>query len=150
MLKFRCDPELVDIYYATKDSAGFDLLAAETTLLPPGGVYLMRTGLFIEDYRCREATYFGFKIKPELQIRSRSGLALRHGVVVLNSPGTVDADYEGEIQVILKNTSSTNEYLIQRGDRIAQAVCNLILQIPQFLKINPLSRRDGGFGSTGV
>lgn len=127
--------------YATEGSAGVDLLAAvgEPLSLAPGGRAHIPTGLSL-------ALPPGF----EAQIRPRSGLALRHGVTVLNSPGTIDADYRGEIGVILINLGA-EEFQVSRGSRIAQLVLaryrRLVWDaVPQL----PSSKRGGGgFGSTG-
>jgi dUTP pyrophosphatase len=96
--------------YATDGAAGMDLLAAAALTIPPGGRALVPTGLAI-------ALPAGF----ELQVRPRSGLALRHGITVLNAPGTVDEDYRGELGVILLNTGA-EPFAVARGDRVAQAV----------------------------
>ena len=96
--------------YATLGAAGMDLLAAHALEIPAGGRALVPTGLAI-------ALPEGF----EMQLRPRSGLALRHGITVLNAPGTVDSDYRGEVGVILLNTGQ-EAFAIVRGDRIAQAV----------------------------
>ena len=125
--------------YATPGSAGFDLIAPQDLLLESGDVGLIPTGLFVE-------------LPPglELQIRSRSGLALKSEVIVLNSPGTIDADYRGEVKVILKNVGRYSHF-IRRGDAVAQGV---LAHAPQavFERVESLSetsRGAGGFGSTG-
>ncbi len=128
--------------YATKQSAGMDLTAAleEALELGPGDRALIPTGLSI-------ALPHGF----EAQIRPRSGLAINHGVTVLNSPGTIDADYRGEIKVILINHGQ-DPFTIQRGMRIAQMVVERFThvdwQIVETLEANE-ERGEGGFGSTG-
>jgi len=131
--------------YATPDSAGFDLLAAidEVMLLAPGQRGLVPTGLVI-------ALPAGY----EAQVRPRSGLALKHGITVLNSPGTVDADYRGEVKVILANLGS-EMFTITRGMRIAQMVVSGVTRtVWREVTSNadlPASRRGaGGFGSTGT
>jgi dUTP pyrophosphatase len=127
--------------YATSGSAGMDLLAAVTEPLDlaPGERALVPTGLAI-------ALPEGY----EAQVRPRSGLALKHGVSVLNSPGTIDADYRGELGVILINHGQ-NVFNIQRGDRIAQLVVAPVVQARWVGTANlPDSERGaGGFGSTG-
>jgi len=133
--------------YATSLSSGFDLMArldsrgAEMVIMP-GDTALIDTGLKME-------------IPPgyELQIRSRSGLALKNGIVVLNSPGTVDADYKGLIKVILKNTSQ-NCFCVAHGMKIAQGVICPVVRA-QFVtvdadKLEKTDRGEGGFGSTGL
>ena len=125
--------------YSTPGSAGMDLLAAVALSIPPGGRALVPTGLCI-------ALPEGF----EMQIRPRSGLALKHGVTVLNTPGTVDSDYRGEIGVVLLNTGDA-AFVIARGDRIAQAVfAPVTLAAWEEVVVLPETRRGpGGFGSTG-
>ena len=127
--------------YATKASSGVDLMAALDTpvTLEPMERRIIQTGLKI-------ALPEGY----EAQIRPRSGLAAKYGITVLNSPGTIDADYRGEIGVILVNLSNTS-FTIQPGDRIAQLVVAKFEQI-DWLAMNELSytkRGEGGFGSTG-
>lgn len=126
---------------ATAQAAGVDLLAAvtEPVTLAPGAVQVLPTGLAI-------ALPDGF----EAQIRPRSGLAARHGVTVLNAPGTIDADYRGEIGVILIN-QGPEPLTIQRGERIAQlVVAPVVAPLWQPVETLPDSARGGGgFGSTG-
>jgi dUTP pyrophosphatase len=128
--------------YASEGAAGMDLLAAvtEPITLPPGGRALVPTGLAVA-------------LPPghELQIRARSGLALREGLIVANAPGTVDEDYRGEIGVILLNAGD-RPVTITRGMRIAQAVLAPVVRgIWQEVEALPATRRgQGGFGSTGV
>ncbi len=128
--------------YATAGSAGLDLLAAvgETKMLDPGARMLVPTGLAI-------ALPSGF----EAQVRPRSGLALKNGIAVLNSPGTVDSDYRGEVGVILANLGAES-FAIARGMRIAQMVIAPVTRIAwDVLEELPASDRGaGGFGSTGV
>jgi len=129
-------------HYATEHAAGIDLRAAidHMEAIPPGRWLLVKTGISI-------AVPVGY----EAQIRPRSGLALKHGVTVLNSPGTIDADYRGEVKVMLINHDDVAFY-IERGDRIAQMVitpvCQAHLQVVSALSSTP--RGDGGFGSSGV
>ncbi len=128
--------------YATPGSAGLDLQAAvgEPVTLAPGARVAIPTGLAI-------ALPAGW----EAQVRPRSGLALKSGVTVLNSPGTVDADYRGEIKVILINLGDA-PVAFARGDRIAQLVVAPVSQLAwQAVAVLPeTARGDGGFGSTGV
>ena len=129
--------------YQSGHAAGLDLLAAvpdgQPLVLAPGKHALVPTGLAI-------ALPDGF----EAQVRPRSGLAAKHGVTVLNSPGTIDADYRGEIAVILIN-HGTEPFAIRRGERIAQMVIAPVMQV----QLNPVGtlpetgRGGGGFGSTG-
>jgi dUTP pyrophosphatase len=128
--------------YATTQSAGLDLMAAvqgEVTLAP-GGRQLIPTGLAI-------ALPVGF----EAQVRPRSGLALKHGITVLNSPGTIDADYRGEVQVLLINHGEA-PFVIKRGDRIAQMVVAPVTQIAwkPVTQLDETERGSGGYGSTGI
>jgi dUTP pyrophosphatase len=128
--------------YQTDGAAGLDLLAdidAEWTLLPMERK-AVPTGLAI-------ALPEGF----EAQVRPRSGLALRHGVTCLNSPGTIDADYRGEVQVILANLSST-PFSLKRGERIAQLVVAPVVRaaLVEVEVLPTTTRGSGGFGSTGV
>jgi dUTP pyrophosphatase len=126
--------------YQTSGSAGFDLAAAESKTIAPGAVALVKTDLKV-------AVPEGY----ELQVRSRSGLALKNGVFVLNSPGTVDADYRGTVGVILANFGHES-FVVAPGDRIAQGVINKVEQV-SFVKVDSLDateRGAGGFGSTGV
>ncbi|MDV6167699.1 dUTP diphosphatase [Flavobacterium sp. DG1-102-2] len=128
--------------YETIASAGMDLRANidEPIVLSPLGRALVKTGLFIE-----------LPIGYEAQVRPRSGLAFKKGVTVLNSPGTVDADYRGEIGVILVNLSN-EPFTVENGERIAQLIIAKH-ERAQWLEVEVLtetSRGEGGFGSTGV
>lgn len=128
--------------YATASSAGMDLYAAnlEAITIKPGQTALVPTGISI-------ALPSGF----EAQIRPRSGLALKNSITVLNTPGTIDADYRGEICVILINHSSA-DFLVERGMRVAQMVIAAVSQmtIQQADELDQTERGTGGFGSTGV
>lgn len=128
--------------YATDGSAGFDLASNETIIIPPSKVQLVGTGLFYE-------IPLGF----EMQIRPRSGLAAKFGVTVLNSPGTIDSDYRGEIMVIMINHGK-NDFKIEPGDRIAQGVIARVLGKSDInfnisSELSTTERGEGGFGSTG-
>lgn len=129
--------------YQTANSAGLDLVAAVDAdtpiVLAPGGRALVPTGLAM----AIPAGYEG-------QVRPRSGLALRHGLTVLNSPGTIDADYRGEIQVLLINLG-TEPVTLKRGERIAQFVLQAVARAELSLvtTLDETSRGAGGFGSTG-
>jgi dUTP pyrophosphatase len=123
-------------------AAGLDVAAANTepVTLAPGDIAMLPTGLSV-------AIPPGF----EIQVRPRSGLAIKHGITVVNSPGTIDADYRGEVKVGLVNLSK-REFTINRGDRIAQMilapVCQAKLEVVS--KLGSTSRQDGGFGHTGI
>ncbi|HUG61794.1 MAG TPA: dUTP diphosphatase [Methylomirabilota bacterium] len=127
--------------YQSGGAAGLDLLAAVDTpvTLPPGGRALVPTGLAIALER-------GF----EAQVRPRSGLAAKHGVTVLNAPGTVDADYRGEIKVILVNHGDA-PFTVARGERIAQMVIAPVTtaRLVEVATLDETERGGGGFGSTG-
>ncbi len=135
-LPFSCLP-----HYMTADSAGADLIAAikEPVVIEPGQWRLIGTGIAI-------ALPPGY----EAQVRPRSGLAARHGITCLNTPGTIDADYRGEIKVILINLGQ-QPYTVQPGERIAQLVIAPVLQASWVVNDSlPASERgDGGFGHTG-
>jgi dUTP diphosphatase len=127
--------------YITEGSAGMDIRAnlAEKISLKPLERMLIPTGLFIE-----------LPVNYEAQIRPRSGLAVKNGITCLNSPGTIDSDYRGEIKVILINLSH-EEYYIAHGDRIAQMIVSKIEKVKwkTAKKINVTRRSNGGFGHTG-
>lgn len=129
--------------YQTAEAAGFDLLAAipegETLILKPGKRLAVPTGLVFELPQ-------GF----EAQIRPRSGLALKHGITCLNTPGTIDSDYRGEVQVLLVNLGE-EDFTITRGMRIAQTIIASVCQvtITQVTELSQTERGAGGFGSTG-
>lgn len=128
--------------YATLQSAGMDLRAnlSEPIVLKPMQRTLVPTGL-----------YMALPVGTEAQIRPRSGLALKHGITVLNSPGTIDADYRGELMVLLINFSDT-DFVINDGERIAQMVIAQHLQA-SFIEVSELDdteRGAGGYGHTGV
>lgn len=128
--------------YETIASAGMDLRAnlTESIVLKPLERIIVKTGLFIE-----------LPIGYEAQVRPRSGLAAKKGITVLNSPGTVDADYRGEIGVILVNLSN-DDFIVENGERVAQLVIAKH-ERAEWLEVTELtetSRGEGGFGSTGV
>ncbi len=127
--------------YATPDSAGLDLRAAleEPLILEPGKRALVPTGL-------KMALPQGF----EAQIRPRSGLAFRHGITMLNTPGTIDADYRGEVKVLAVNLGD-EPFEIRHGDRIAQMVIAPVTRadVKSVSELPDTQRGDGGFGSTG-
>jgi dUTP pyrophosphatase len=125
--------------YATAGAAGLDLRAAESLTLKPGDRALVATGLAM-------ALPPGF----EAQVRPRSGLAVKHGVTVLNSPGTIDSDYRGEIKVPLINHGQ-EDFMIARGDRIAQMVVAPVsrVDLEEVSSLDDTARGLGGFGSSG-
>jgi dUTP pyrophosphatase len=125
--------------YQTEHSAGLDLLAAEEATLEPGKRAMVATGLAI-------ALPPGY----EAQIRPRSGLAAKHGITLVNTPGTIDADYRGEIKVILINHGEET-FEINEGERIAQMVVAPVTRIEwdEVEELNDTTRGKGGFGSTG-
>jgi dUTP pyrophosphatase len=126
--------------YANLVPKGGNLIAGEILLLPPGERILVQTGVSIE-----------LPAGLEAQVRPRSGLALKNGITVLNTPGTIDADYRGDIGVILYN-SSKEAFGIKHGDRIAQLVISPVVQgfFVEKAELRDTKRGAGGFGSTGV
>lgn len=125
--------------YATDGAAGMDVLAAEDVTLAPGTRHAVATGLALA-------------IPPgyEVQVRPRSGLALKHGISVPNAPGTIDSDYRGELRVILINHGA-EPFAVRRGDRVAQLVLAPVVRA-RWLEVEDLdetARGEGGFGSTG-
>lgn len=127
-------------HYASTEASGMDLRSAEDVILAPLERKLIACGFCMQMPSGLEA-----------QVRPRSGLALKHGLTVLNSPGTIDSDYRGEIKVILINLGAEN-YEIKRGERIAQMVFAPVVQVSwtQADKLNESSRGAGGFGHTGL
>lgn len=125
--------------YATEGAAGMDVVSAEELILRPGARLAVATGFAV-------AIPTGY----EIQVRPRSGLALKHGIGVANTPGTVDSDYRGEVKVILVNQSEDN-FPIQRGDRIAQLVLAPVTLAAweEVSELPETARGEGGFGSTG-
>ena len=125
--------------YATAHAAGMDVVAAEEFTLAPGTRAAIATGFAI-------AIPAGY----EVQVRPRSGLALKHGITCLNTPGTIDADYRGEVKVILANLGDA-PFPIARGDRIAQLVPAAVQQarFEEVAVLDDTARGSGGFGSTG-
>lgn len=126
--------------YETAGSAGMDLRAADDFHLVPGARCLVPTGIAI-----------ALPVHFEAQVRPRSGLAVMHGVTVLNSPGTIDSDYRGEIKVPVINLGA-EEFTIKRGDRIAQMVVAPVqqVQLQEVTSLDATARGAGGFGSSGT
>jgi dUTP pyrophosphatase len=141
----RINPERTDIplpKYATDGSAGMDICAAvdQDIEIKPGETSLIPSGFIIELPHGHEA-----------QIRPRSGLAVKHRIGILNSPGTIDSDYRGEVKIILTNFG-TKPFIIHRGDRIAQMIVSKYERVEwkEASSLNGSARGDGGFGHTGV
>ena len=142
-VRLRALPGLGDLplpAFATDEAAGADLRAAESLVLAPGARALVPTG-------------FAMALPPrwEAQIRPRSGLAYKHGVTCLNTPGTIDSDYRGEVRVLLINHGS-DPFEIARGERIAQMVVKPLAEVAFKVveELDGTSRGAGGFGSTGT
>ena len=136
----RLDPGLPLPAYAHAGDAGADLCAAEDVELPPGGRATVGTGVAVAVPDGHAAF-----------VHPRSGLASRHGITVVNAPGTVDAGYRGEVRVVLLNTDQREPFTVRRGDRIAQLVVQPVTRV-RFLEVAELPaspRGEGGFGSTG-
>ena len=141
-IKIHMDNGCEDLFprKAHDDDAAFDLRSRIDTVVPSGRFMLVPTGVFME-----------LPVGYEAQVRPRSGLALKHGITVLNTPGTIDAGYRGEVGVILINAGE-NDFSIARGDRIAQMIIQQLTDV-QLVSVEALSetaRGAGGFGSTGV
>ena len=136
----RIHPDAVMPAYAHASDAGMDVRSVRELVIPPGGRALVPTGLVVN----LPAGY-------EAQVRPRSGLALKAGVTVLNSPGTIDAGYRGEIGVILANFGQ-DDFKVNVGDRIAQLFIAPVLQpvVVEATEVDSTDRGAGGFGSTGV
>lgn len=145
-LEFRNESNNEDPAYATDGASGFDVRAnlQEDFILESGNVGIIPTGLF-----------FNIPDNFEIQVRSRSGLAAKNAVIVLNSPGTIDSDYLGELKIILINLGKES-FKISNGDRIAQcvlapALTNKVVNLNRVKEINKITERNtGGFGSTGL
>jgi dUTP pyrophosphatase len=136
----RLDPGLPLPAYAHPGDAGADLCAAEEVVLAPGGRATVGTGIAIAVPDGHAAF-----------VHPRSGLASRHGITLVNSPGTIDTGYRGEVRVVLLNTDPTEPFTVRRGDRIAQLVVQPVTSV-RFLEVAELPaspRGEGGFGSTG-
>lgn len=136
----RIDPAAQLPTYAHPGDAGMDVRSIETVTLRPGGRALVRTGLV-------------FQLPPdaEAQVRPRSGLALRHGVTVLNAPGTIDAGYRGEVGVILVNLGA-GPFTVEKGMKVAQVVVASVVraEVVEVAETDTTERGADGFGSTGV
>ena len=140
-LKFkRIHPDAVLPAYAHPSDAGMDVRSVEELAIAPGKRALVRTGLVMMLPQFYEA-----------QVRPRSGLALKHGITVLNTPGTIDSGYRGEVGVVLINLGQ-EEFKVAKGDKIAQLVIAPVTQpeIAEAFDVDETDRGEGGFGSTGV
>jgi len=140
VIKVRTENNISLPTYATPGSSGMDLRASESARIAVGERACVGTGLYLE-----------IPTGYEAQVRPRSGLALKKGITVLNTPGTIDSDYRGEIKVILANLGK-EDFIVEPGDRIAQMVFAPVIQV-SFVKTDELEdtgRSSGGFGSTGI
>ena len=126
--------------YKSKQASGLDIYSAEDITLKAGTFTTVSTGIAIE-----------LPDQYEAQIRPRSGLASKYGIGILNSPGTIDSDYRGEIKIILFNFSK-KDFRIKKGDRIAQMVITKVIkaEIKEVQNLSSTERQEGGFGSTGI
>lgn len=136
----RIHPDATLPAYAHASDAGMDVRSVEDLTIPAGRRALVHTGLVME-----------LPLGYEAQVRPRSGLALKHGITVLNTPGTIDAGYRGEVGVILANFGEA-DFAVKKGDKIAQIVIAPVTQpeIVEVADVNETDRGAGGFGSTGV
>lgn len=137
----RLDPDLPLPRYAHEGDAGLDLFAAEECSLAPFERKLVSSGIAVGI----PEGYAGF-------VQPRSGLAIKHGLSLVNTPGLIDSHYRGEIKVILVNLDANNEFTLKRGDKIAQLVIQPVarVQLEEVDELDDTVRGDGGFGSTGV
>lgn len=140
----RLSEDYLDVplpHYATPGSAGMDIRAAikDDVILEPGKVELIPTDISVE-----------IPLGYEIQVRPRSGLAANHSIGILNSPGTIDSDYRGEVKIILMNFGK-EDFKISKGDRIAQLIVSQVFtaKIVEVKDLNSSSRGEGGFGHTG-
>lgn len=135
----KLSPDAMVPHYAHPGDAGLDLFANETIELAPGASHIVKTGIAIE-----------LPPQTEGQVRPRSGLAAKHGITVLNTPGTIDEGYRGEVGVILINHSQT-PYTIEHGAKIAQLVVKpvVFVEVEEVPELSDTQRGSGGFGSTG-
>jgi dUTP pyrophosphatase len=141
-IKIHMDNGCEDLFprKAHEDDAAFDLRSRVDAVIPSGKITLVPTGVFME-----------LPVGYEAQVRPRSGLALKHGITVLNTPGTIDAGYRGEVGVILINAGPA-DFTVARGDRIAQMVVQKLADVELVAaeQLSDTNRGAGGFGSTGV
>ena len=141
-IKIHMDNGCEDLFprKAHEDDAAFDLRSRVDAVIPSGKITLVPTGVFME-----------LPVGYEAQVRPRSGLALKHGITVLNTPGTIDAGYRGEVGVLLINAGPA-DFTVARGDRIAQMVVQKLADVELVAaeQLSDTNRGAGGFGSTGV
>ena len=142
LVRYRVEDGVLAPSYQSSGSSGMDVRAhlSESLVIKPGRSVLVPTGLYLE-----------IPSGYEVQVRSRSGLALKNGIIVLNSPGTIDSDYRGEIKIILMNLSD-KDFIIRDQDRIAQLVLSRYekAELQASDELSDTERGCGGFGSTGV
>lgn len=136
----KLNPDAILPFYANDGDAGMDICAISREVIPPGEWRLIRTGISLE-----------IPTNMEAQVRPRSGLSLKHGITVLNSPGTIDAGYRGEIGVILINHGS-NVFVVEEQMRIAQLIFAYVahVELVPSISLSETTRGIGGFGSSGV
>ena len=136
----KINPEAIIPHYIHKGDAGLDLYSIEDVIVAAGERKLVGTGFKVE-----------IPMGYEMQVRPKSGLAANYGITVLNTPGTIDCGYRGEVKVIIFNSSKEN-YQVKRGEKIAQAVIAKVeeAEIEEVEELSETTRGDGGFGSTGL
>ena len=136
----KLNKEAILPHYVHEGDAGMDVYSIENHIINPQEITLVKTGLAFEIPK-------GY----EIQVRPKSGLALKHGITLTNSPGTLDSGYRGELGVILQN-EGRNPYEVKKGEKIAQIVLSKYeeAEIEEVSEINETSRSNGGFGSTGL
>ena len=145
----KLQPNAITPNKAHDTDSGFDLYSVSNYSLEPGDIKLISTGIAIELKFDNNSQYL-----PDIQIRSRSGLAIKNGIFVLNSPGTIDLDYRGEIKVILANLGKET-FIVNEGDRIAQLIVGMQYRVSntdmiECSELTTTVRGEGGFGSTGI
>lgn len=151
-LELHNDDENLLPKQGTSDSAGLDLYSSEDYCIKPKQRMMISTGNYIDLSSIRKKLHLPYYNMIEGSVRPRSGLAIKHGITVLNTPGTIDEDYRGEVKVLLYNTSD-KEFIINKGDRIAQLVISTCLRVNILNKdliLNDTERGSGGFGHTGT
>lgn len=135
----KLNSEAIIPQYQSQGAAGFDFHALNELVLQPGERGIIETGLAV-----------ALDIGYELQVRPRSGLAFKHGISIVNTPGTVDSDYRGEVKIVLINHGS-EEFAVKKGERVAQGVIKEVVQaqIVEVDELDSTQRGEAGFGSTG-